>query len=88
VIWIQVHITLKQQVEPVDKGIRPYVDESTKRFSDKSPKKQVAKTLLTVYLDAETEQIFNRMYADKIVSGEKVDKSAIVCEAIRSLHKN
>ena len=79
-----------------DKSVNQQSNKVTSEYGDMSPntqvakslKKQVTKTRLTIYLDAETETLFNQMYANKIVKGEKVDKSAMVCEAISVLHKN
>lgn len=53
--------------------------------NDKPTKQHITKSRLTVYLAPETESIFDRMYADKIVKGKKVDKSSMICEAVRLL---
>lgn len=78
-----------------DKGISQHITLSANHRSDMSPnqqknksvKPQITKSRMTVYLDENSERLFNEIYAKNILNGEKEDKSSLICEAIELLYK-
>lgn len=76
----------KSHVE--DKVLSEHFNNGTSLYDDKETNKLSVKSRLTVYLDEETEKMFNKMFAEKILSGKKADKSSIVCQAIRSFYNH
>ena len=42
---------------------------------------------MTFYISQKCEGMINQIFASKIMMGEKVDKSSMICQAIESMFK-
>ena len=56
-------------------------------IDSKTVRQQAGKKKMTFYLDKETETKLNEVYSRKLMKNEKVDKSALIAQAIGYLWK-
>ncbi len=73
----------KQDLRQEDKPAKCHAAKETCRHRDIS-----AKTKSTFYLNSEAEQQFTDIYINRLKSDRKIDRSALICEAIKLLFKN
>lgn len=74
---------LKNNLKKVKKDKTVIPEKETKNFKYEAS----GKRKLTFYMTQSCEGMLNEMFTSRLMMGEKVDKSSLICEAIELLFK-
>ncbi len=75
---------LKNQLQKIDKKN----DMIPSKIIDKGTYQKSGKKKMTFYLTQNHESMLNEIYIMRIMMGEKIDKSMLICQAVEFMFRN
>lgn len=79
---------IKEAAKAIQKNLslEDYASKPVQQEDSKPSKQQYSKKKMTFYLTKDSESKFNEVFARRLMRNEKIDKSALIAEAIEQLY--